>query len=293
MTRTPLKVLLALVVFSWPYYCSSENIYGNTKNAASNAHRWAMNNLLPSQTGLSVEGIFHRYTLTKDPTKDSTVSITNKKIGGDGYIYEYTDNWNKIPGGTKVTYDAVPSTLGNLFGDGEIKVTGDGSLSDVTILYHYKFDPCHTPLTDPSCPDFKDALYQYLLDNNLLDTPNVEDPFYNQWVQIQLEEQAEAEEQEALEIEEAEESEELSVEEILSVAGAAEKIADPMQQLNMMKQIAAVGKLELYYNAVIDGGVYKDNLVIDGGNITDNAKGLRNLTQDSVHRSIVRSQYDD
>jgi hypothetical protein len=252
-----------------------------------------MNNLLPSQTGLSVEGIFHRYTLTKDATKDSAVSITNKKIGGDGYIYEYTDNWNKIPGGTKVTYDAVPSTLGNLFGDGEIKVTGDGSLSDVTILYHYKFDPCHTPLTDPTCPDFKDALYQYLLDNNLLDTPNVEDPFYNQWVQIQLEEQAEAEEQEALEIEEAEESEELSVEEILSVAGAAEKIADPMQQLNMMKQIAAVGKLELYYNAVIDGGVYKDNLVIDGGNITDNAKGLRNLTQDSVHRSIVRSQYDD
>ena len=286
-------MLLVLAVFSWPYYCSSENIYGNTKNAASNAHRWAMNNLLPSQTGLTVEGIFHRYTLTKDPTKDSTVSITNKKIGGDGYIYEYTDNWNKIPGGTKVTYDAVPSTLGNLFGDGEIKVTGDGSLSDVTILYHYKFDPCHTPLSDPTCPDFKDALYQYLLDNNLLDTPNIEDPFYNQWVQIQLEEQAEAEEQKALEAQEEEESEELSMEEILSVAGAAEKIADPMQQLNMMQKIAAVGKLELYYDAVIDGGVYKDNLVIDGGNITDNAKGLRNLTQDNVHRSIVRSQYDD
>jgi len=61
----------------------------------------------------------------------------------------------------------------------------------------------------------------------------------------------------------------------------------------MMQKIAAVGKLELYYDAVIDGGVYKDNLVIDGGNITDNAKGLRNLTQDNVHRSIVRSQYDD
>jgi len=293
MTRTPLKVLLVLVVFSWPYSCFSENIYGNTKNAASKAHTWAMNNLLPSQTGLTVEGIFHRYTLTKDATKDSTVSITNKKIGGDGYIYEYTDDWNKIPGGTKVSYDAVPSTLGNLFGDGQIKVTGDGTLSDVTILYHYKFDPCHTPLTDPSCPTFKDALYQYLLDNNLLDTPNVEDPFYNKWVQIQLEEQAEAEEQKVLEIEEEEEKDELSMEEILSVAGAAEKIADPLQQLNMMQKIAAIGKLELYYGAVIDGGVYKDNLVIDGGNITDNAKGLRNLTQDSVHRSIVRSQYDD
>jgi len=287
-------VLLGLAVFCWPYYCFSENIYGNTKNAASNAHRWAMNNLLPSQTGLTVEGIFHRYTLTKDVTKDSIVSITNKKIGGNGYIYEYTDDWNKIPGGTKVTYDAVPSTLGNLFGDGEIKVTGDGSLSDVTILYHYKFDPCHTPLSDPTCPDFKDALYQYLLDNNLMNQePNINDPYYDEWLKLQQEQQAEAEEQKALEIEEVEESEELSMEEILSVAGAAEKIADPMQQLNMMKQIAAVGKLELYYNAVIDGGVYEDNLILEGGTITDNAKGLRNLTQDSVHRSIVRSQYDD
>jgi len=252
-----------------------------------------MNNLLPSQTGLTVEGIFHRYTLTKDATKNSTVSITNKKIGSDGYIYEYTDNWNKIPGGTKVTYDAVPSTLGNLFGEGEIKVIGDGSLSDVTILYHYKFDPCHTPLSDPTCPDFKDALYQYLLDNNLLDSPNVDDPFYNKWVQIQLDEQAEAEEQEVLETQEEEESEELTVEEILSVAGAAEKIADPTQQLNMMKQIAAVGKLELYYNAVIEGGVYKDNLIIEDNSINDNFKGLRNLTQDSVHKSIIRSQYGD
>jgi hypothetical protein len=288
------KVLLVLVVFCWPCYSYSENIFGNTENAASDAHKWVMNNLLPSQTGLTVEGIFHRYTLTKDATKDSTVSITNKKVGSNEYIYEYIDDWNKIPGGTKVTYDPIPSTLGNLFGDGEIKVTGDGSLSDVTILYHYKFDPCHTPLSDPTCPDFQDALYQYLLDNNLLDSPNVEDPFYNQWVQIQLDEQAEAEKQEALEAQEdEEETEELSVEEILSVAGAAEKIADSAQQLDMMKQIAAVGKLELYYNTAIDGGIYKDTLTIEGGTIEDNFSGLRNLTQDSVHRSIVRSQYGD
>ncbi len=286
-------MLLALVVFSWPCYSYSENVYGNTENAASKAHTWVMNNLLPSQTGLTIEGVFHRYTITKDPTTNSIVSITNKKIGSDEYIYEYVDDWNKIPGGTKVTYDAVPSKLGNLFGDGEIKVTGDGSLSDVTILYHYKFDPCHTPLSDPTCPDFKDALYQYLLDNNLLDSPNVDDPFYDQWVQIQLDEQAEAEEQKALETKEEEESEELSVEEILSVAGAAEEIADPLQQMEMMAQIAAIGKLESYYNITMDGGVYKDTLKIDGGDIKDNLRGLRNLAQDSVHRSIVRSQYGD
>ena len=281
------------MVFSWPYYCSSENIYGNTNNAASKAHTWAMNNLLPSQTGLTVEGVFHKYTITKNPTTNSIVSITNKKVGSEEYIYEYVDDWSNLPSGTKIKYDPTAPTLGNLFGDGEIKVTGDGSLSDVLILYHYKFDPCHTPLTDPSCPDFKDALYQYLLDNNLLNAPNVQDPYYNKWVQIQLDEQAEADELKSEEAEPEEDSEELTVEEILSVAGVVEKIADPMQQLEMMQQLAAVGKLELYFNLDIDGGVYEDVLKIDGGEIKDNVRAYRSLGQDSVHRSMVRSQYDD
>ena len=285
--------LLALVVFSWPCYSYSENIYGNTKNAASDAHKWVMNNLLPAQTGLTVEGVFHKYTITKQPTTNSTVSITNKKVGGDEYVYEYVDDWNNLPSGTKIKYDQIVPTLGNLFGDGEIKVTGDGSLSDVLILYHYKYDPCHTPLSDSSCPNFKDALYDYLSTNGLLTSPNVDDPYYNQWVQIQLDEQAEVEEQEVDEPEEEEASEELTVEEVLSVAGVVDKIADPVQQLKMMQQIAAIGKLELYTNRDIDGGVYEDVLQIDGGEFKDNVKAFRSLGQDSVHRSMVRSQYDD
>ena len=285
--------LLALVVFSWPCYSYSENIYGNTKNAASDAHKWVMNNLLPAQTGLTVEGVFHKYTITKQPTTNSTVSITNKKVGGDEYVYEYVDDWNNLPSGTKIKYDQIAPTLGNLFGDGEIKVTGDGSLSDVLILYHYKYDPCHTPLSDSSCPNFKDALYDYLSTNGLLTSPNVDDPYYNQWVQIQLDEQAEVEELEVDEPEEEEASEELTVEEVLSVAGVVDKIADPVQQLKMMQQIAAIGKLELYTNRDIDGGVYEDVLQIDGGEFEDNVKAYRSLSQDSTHRSMVRSQYDD
>ena len=285
--------LLALVVFSWPCYSYSENIYGNTKNAASDAHKWVMNNLLPAQTGLTVEGVFHKYTITKQPTTNSTVSITNKKVGGDEYVYEYVDDWNNLPSGTKIKYDQIAPTLGNLFGDGEIKVTGDGSLSDVLILYHYKYDPCHTPLSDSSCPNFKDALYDYLSTNGLLTSPNVDDPYYNQWVQIQLDEQAEVEEQEVDEPEEEEASEELTVEEVLSVAGVVDKIADPVQQLKMMQQIAAIGKLELYTNRDIDGGVYEDVLQIDGGEFEDNVKAYRSLGQDSTHRSMVRSQYND
>jgi len=285
--------LLALAVFSWPYYCYSENVYGNTKNAASDAHTWVMNNLLPAQNNLTIEGVFHKYTITKDPTTDSTVSITNKKVGSNENVYEYVDDWNNLPSGTKIKYDPMASTLGTLFGDGEIKVTGDGSLSDVIILYHYKFDPCDTPLNDPSCPNYKDAVYQYLLDNDLLSGGNVDDPYYNEWVQIGLDEQAELEELEVEEAEAEEKSEDLTIEEILSVRGVTEKIADPVQQLAMLQQLISVGKLELYLNLDIDGGVYEDVLKIDGGEIKDNVRAYRSLAQDSVHRSMVRSQYDD
>jgi len=252
-----------------------------------------MNTLLPAQNNLTVEGVFHKYTITKETSMDASVSITNKKVGGDGYIYEYVDNWNKLPSGTKIQYDPMASTLGTLFGDGEIKVTGNGSLSDVLILYQYKYDPCDTPLNDPTCPNYKDAVYQYLLDNDLLGGANVDDPYYNEWVQIGLDEQAELEETETEEIEEEEENEEMSVKEILSVVGAAEKIADPVEQSKMLQELAAVGKLELYYNRDINGGTYNDVLKINGGEFKDNVKAYRSLSQDSVHRKMVRSQYDE
>ena len=95
------------------------------------------------------------------------------------------------------------------------------------------------------------------------------------------------------ETEAEEKSEDLTIEEILSVRGVTEKIADPVQQLAMLQQLISVGKLELYFNLDIDGGVYEDVLKIDGGEIKDNVRAYRSLAQDSVHRSMVRSQYDD
>ena len=286
---------MASVVCCWGFSCYSENIFGNTENAASKAYNWTMNNLLPAQSGLTVEGVFHRYTLTKDATKDATVAITNKKVGSDTYIYEYVDDWNKIPGGTKVAYDAVPSTLGNLFGNGEIKVNGDGSLSDVTILYHFKYDPCDNPLTNPECPGFNDAMLKYLLDNNLIDSePDVSDPFYDEWVQFQLDQKAEQEEELASEEETEEElEEEISIEDVLSVVNAAEQIANPEQQLAMMQQLTAAGTLDAYSKMTIDGGVYEETIVLDGGEIKDNYRAFRNLKQDKLHDEIVRSQFKE
>jgi len=91
---------------------------------------------------------------------------------------------------------------------------------------------------------------------------------------------------------EEEEQEELKMERALSVAGAAEQIANPMQQLAMMQQLASTGTLDSYYSATIEGGSYEDTIELKDTEIKDNYKALRNLAQDKLHRTIVRSQYN-
>ena len=83
------------------------------------------------------------------------------------------------------------------------------------------------------------------------------------------------------------------MEKALSVAGAAEQIANPTQQLAMMQQMAAAGTLNSYYNATIEGGKYEDTIILIDSSIKDNDKALRNLKQDNLHKKIVRSQYKD
>lgn len=283
-------MLVLLVACCLPSYSLSEVVTGRTNNVAKDNFVWDMTKFLPPQAGLTVEGIFHQYTITKETEANSTVSITNKHLKADGNIYERHDNWNNLPSNTKIGYDTI-SSLGVLWGQGKVELAGNGKLSDVTIAYQYKFDPCFIPLSDPTCPNFKDALYQYLLDNNLINNePSVDDPYYDEWVQYQLENQQEKKEEEFAEVEE-EEEEELSIETILSVSGAAEKIANATQQLAMMQEMAGIKKLDGYYSASIDGGVYEETIVLEDKEMKDNLIALRNLRQDKTHRIIVRSQY--
>ena len=137
--------------------------------------------------------------------------------------------------------------------------------------------------------------YKYLLDNGLLDNePDVNDPYYDSWIQYELDRKAEEQEEEKDSKEKLaeEQQEELKMERALSVAGAAEQIANPAQQLRMMQQMASAGTLDNYYGTTIEGGMYEDTITLQDGIIEDNTKALRNLAQDTLHRTIVRSQYD-
>jgi len=289
-------VLLAACCY--PYSSSSEVVNGSTENASASAYTWVMQNILPAQTGLTIEGVYHRYTITKDANADAIVSITNENANGTGYIYEYTDNWDNLPSNTKFKYDPIASSLGVLWGKGEIKVIGDGTLSDVNIRYQYRFDTCFIPLSDPTCPDFRNALYQYLIDNDLLNNePSIDDPYYNEWVKLQLEQTAK-EEEEKEELEAAKEEElknekkERTMQDLFSVESLTKKLADPFEQVKMLQKMASLEKLEGYYDVVIQGGEYKDTVKLVDGSIEDNTKALKNLAQDKAHEKMVSMQYD-
>ena len=288
-------MFLGLAVCLCPYSSSSEIVNSSTNNAAKNGYVWQMLNLFPNQTGLEIKGVFHQYTLDKNQSADASVTIKNKNANGTGNIYEYTDNWDGIEGSTKIEYDPITPSLLPLWGEGSINVIGEGTLSDVTVNYHYSFDPCFIPLSDPSCPDFQANLYKYLLDNNLLNSdPDINDPYYDEWLKFELERKAEKQEELKLkEAKEEEEEREVTMEKVLAISGAVEKIADPSQQLNMLTEMAAVGKINSYYDVKIDGGIYKDTIQLNDSTIQDNRKALRNLRNDANHRKIVRSQYND
>ena len=254
-----------------------------------------MTRILPPEAGLEIQGIFHRYTITKDSSADATVSITNKNAIGTGNIYERHDNWNQLPGNTKIGFDLVPTTPSNRWGEGRINVDGDASLSNVIVAYNYRFDPCFIPLSDPSCPNYDSALYKYLIDNNLINNePSIDDPYFDEWVQFQLGRKSEQKEEEDAkeEAEKEEEKENNRMERALSVASIAIEISNPLQQLDMMSQIIVEGTLDGYYGATIEGGTYGDTVALVDTEIKDNYKALRNLAQDGLHRKIVRSQYD-
>jgi len=252
-----------------------------------------MTEVLPRTTGLDINGISYRYTLDKNIEDAATVFIRNLHSKEEGYIYERRDIWDNLPGNTKVGYDPLPSVNASLFGKGEIGVEGNGTLSDVSIYYNYSYDTCINPLSSPTCPNYLDALYQYLLDNGLLDN-NINDPYYNEWIQAQLNQEITIEQDDNIKEEEQqkEDTKELDIEAALSVSGAAEKIANTAQQEQMLKQLADIYKLDNYYNKDLEGGSYQETLELSDSKISDNKRALNSLINDSVHRNIVRSQYD-
>lgn len=251
-----------------------------------------MKDILPVPGGLMINGVIYRYTIDKQTEDDLKVHIQNENALSEGYIFRETDDWSGLPGSTinkGVPLDNIPMEY---FGNGSIELEGDGEIRDPSVIYSYMLDPCFIPLTDPSCPGYLDALYAWLKENGLLpDDADPNDPFFDELVQAALNKEAELEEDE--EIKKDEEEEEDSEIEKLNASASLDALADSAQQDAIMQSLSTIPNFDNYYEVKIQGGVYEETVVLEDKELPDNPSALRNLAQDTLHRSMVRSQYEN
>lgn len=286
-----MALLLSAVCYSSS--SASDPVFGTTGNVTTGGYTWGMSDWLPNQTGLVINGVYFRYTTVKDPAADLLVTIRNKDNEAVGYIYSRTDDWSGVPGNTIVGYDPLPGIIGTRFGTGEIITEGNGEVTDATVRYNYKYDTCAEPLSDPRCPGFLDALYKYLLDNGLLNQGlDINDPFYDQWVQSQLNREVDVTEQEEEIPQEEIDEEQSDMEQQLDATTSIAELGGG-NQTEIMIQIGTVPQFDAYYTITIDGGFYPETNVLQDATLPDNRRALSNLANDAAHRSMVRSQYEN
>jgi len=279
-------ILIALTAALVSSQVHSEYLYGISGDMAGTGHTWGMN-IGPSNTrGLRINGVYYQYTPVKNTEDDMVVYVRNKKIGG-GYIFESSDDWSGLPGGIPITRGfLVDNSPIELWGDGSIDVEGTGSVKDANVIYSYKYNnDCLTPMSDPSCPGYTDAVlgmmnnqtieaYDSLSDKNITDVLDEE---------VDLEEDTDEEE--------ADEEKEM-LEKILSSVDDSVLSANVVSQNLLMYAMTHAGTMNTYYDKKLAGGVYEETVVLDGGNLPDNKKGARaGLAQQLLHTQMVGMQY--
>lgn len=285
---------LALLVAS-SSYCYSEVVNGITNNAAQNGLTWQMDPLLPSQTGLTIGGVYYRYTIEKDPTTDSQVHIQNQDAINGGLLFRNTDDWSGLPGNTIINQFILPDIPLQFFGDGSIEVEGDGEIQDPTIIYSYTYDTCNEPLSDPRCPNYESNMYQYLLDNGLLNNEVlISNPLDDEFVQASLDQEVERDDEsdEEERNDDEEQEDEVDLQEALAIAENAIAIAENAADLASLSATANMDQFNTYLQINIPGGTYNDRLQFEPRDIPDNRQALRaGFAQQVLHEQMVDSQY--
>lgn len=284
-------------------YCYSDSIApysGVTPNAAAGGNTWNMNNVLPSGIpGLDINLIIYSYTPNKETADDMVVHIQNENADGTGYIFRESDDWSGQPGGVEIR-KAVPVVPSNrsLWGNGSIEVEGTGTVEEPFVFYNYRVDPCYDPQFDPNCPGYQtpeppeietvdvDSLY------NSLDDENVQNAMTTTDTEYKASEDEKSEEELAKEEEEEEKDSEERLEKALAAAETSLMFAEAVAQSQMLQAMNMAINMTSYYSANIDGGTYKDSVVLVDKQLPENKKGLRNgFAQQLLHEKMIDMQY--
>jgi len=272
-------------------YSYSNWNYGTTNNAAGTSLNWGMPNLFPEANNLSINGVYYRYTPIKNTADDMLVHVQNEDAINGGYIFKETDDWSGRPGGTPINkVIGLPNIPQELWGDGSIEVEGTGTVQDASVVYSYKYDnTCVTPLSDPSCPGYAEALLGTI---NSIPEPVVYNALDDENVKDVLDNKTELKESEEEEISD-EEEEEIDLDELLSEIDSKIMLAQTIAQNQLMKAMTLTVNVDSYYAKKIKGGVYKETVSLKDKHLPDNKRGARlGLAQQVKHTKMVDMQYN-
>jgi len=286
-----IKPLVLWVLLLLPL-CSFSNYYtfGYTGNAAYHGLSWTMTTPIlgiTTEEGMDISGVIYNYNVVKNTEDDFTVTVQNKDTEG-GYIYQETDDWSGLPGMRIQKVVPLPYTPIENMGDGSIATTGTGSVEDATVLYMYRWDGCRNPQNDENCPGYvppmpvipKIEIYDALEDDAVDDaTEETDNELY------------EKEQDEDTEDRDKDEEDEDRLELAMAASENALTIANTASQASVLQTMNAATNVNSYYVANISGGVYKDTTSLEGGKIVDNRKAFKSLSQDKLHNTMIREQY--
>jgi hypothetical protein len=244
-----------------------------------------MQNVLPQQAGLTISHIVYEYSVEKETQDAMLVHVSNENAINGGYIFRSTDDWTGQPSNTVKKIKPASQLPIQFWGDGSIETEGFGTVSNSSVKYNWRYEPCFDPQSDPACPGY---MIPYDLEDILVEPV---DPLEDQYIQEQLERQALLEEEEEFERKERLKKNKRDMEKLLG--GINSKL---MSDLALVQE-AAYFSINLfptsYYN-VIDGGTYEDALQLIDAELPDNKEGRRvNYTQQKLHEEMIQSQYDN
>lgn len=284
-TKAPLGLALFLA-FLPSYSFSDPFTYGVTGNAAVIGLQWSMGSVLPAESGLQVNGVVYRYTTQKNAADAMLVHVQNENAITGGYIFRETDNWTGLPSNTITKSVPVSNVPLQYWGIGSIEVEGQGSVTNASVFYTYRVDECFNPQSSPTCDGYISPLNYPDVSLDLYDTSAAIDIAMQDTdadIYDDDEERAESKEKD---------DPESNLEAGLAAAENALTLASDTSQEAMLQSLNARTNIAMYYNAAINGGVYKEDIRLVDSKIPDNKRGLRNgLAQQILHETMVDMQY--
>ena len=267
--------------------CSYSNYtFESTNNILQNGYSWDMQDVLPNYNGLTVNGIYYQYTPIKEREDAFKVTVQNQNVDGAD-IFKRTDDWTGKSGGIQlrrvIGFEYIPREV---WGLGSMTTDGDGTIEDANLVYTYRYvDKCATPLDNPTCDGYADAVLELLPEQTVIEVYDVlkDENIKDEEADVEYEEEKDQKD---------DKKEEERLERALAIDEGNLDIGEAIAQAQMLKFLNDAMNMQTYYDKRIYGGVYPEANVLVDKKLPDNKSSARwGLISDLRHNELINIQY--